>query len=457
MKIKSINPATHETLKTYPLLTAHQVGVKIELSQKVFQAWARTSYEERAELFNNLAEVLKKDKHKFARLITAEMGKIISASEAEIEKCIRNIEFYAKNSQTILLDEMVKTEASKSYVTFQPLGIIFAIMPWNYPFWQVIRFAAPALMAGNVALLKHASQTAGSSLALEEIFNRAGFPKGVFQSLLIKAEEAKTVIEDPRIKAVTLTGSSLAGSSVARIAGSKLKKTVLELGGSDPFIVLDDAKLEPASENAVTARLVASGQSCIAAKRFIVQDTVYDEFLKLFKNKLEQLVIGDPLDPKTQVGPLANKQGLDILKNQVDKSVKMGAKIVTGGKTIKGKGFYFEPTILTNITKDMPVYRQEVFGPVAIVLTFKEDGDALKISNDTDYGLGASVWTTDPSRAKWFIKRLQAGSVFINAIVKSDPRLPFGGIKNSGYGRELSSYGIKEFTNIKTVWMEGME
>ena len=453
-KMFSINPATEEVLAEFPVLTKNQLEEKIDLSASTFEQWKKVSFSIKKYLMKRASVILLKEKEKLARTITLEMGKTIRESLMEVEKCAVVCNYFAEQAENIVKKEIIKTEAKESYVRFDPIGIIFAIMPWNFPFWQVFRAAAPALMVGNTMLLKHASNVPQSSQLIEKIFLEAGFPKGSFQNLLIDTSMSKEVINHKYVRAVTLTGSEQAGSIVAATAGAAIKKTILELGGSDPFIILDDADIKKAAQMATSSRLIVTGQSCIAAKRFIVNKKVADEFLKEFKRLFEEKKVGDPLSLQTDVGSLSSKQILKTIEKQVDDSVKVGAKIVTGGKKMAGKGYFYLPTILINVTNNMPVYHEETFGPVAVVFVVKDDSEAIKIANDTKYGLGASVWTKSKKRSERFIEELESGSVFINSIVKSDPRLPFGGIKMSGYGRELSSYGLKEFVNIKTVVME---
>ena len=453
-KMFSINPATEEVLAEFPVLTKNQLEEKIDLSASTFEQWKKVSFSIKKYLMKRASVILLKEKEKLARTITLEMGKTIRESLMEVEKCAVVCNYFAEQAENIVKKEIIKTEAKESYIRFDPIGIIFAIMPWNFPFWQVFRAAAPALMVGNTMLLKHASNVPQSSQLIEKIFLEAGFPKGSFQNLLIDTSMSKEVINHKYVRAVTLTGSEQAGSIVAATAGAAIKKTILELGGSDPFIILDDADIKKAAQMATSSRLIVTGQSCIAAKRFIVNKKVADEFLKEFKRLFEEKKVGDPLSPQTDVGSLSSKQILKTIEKQVDDSVKVGAKIVTGGKKMAGKGYFYLPTILINVTNNMPVYHEETFGPVAVVFVVKDDSEAIKIANDTKYGLGASVWTKSKKRSERFIEELESGSVFINSIVKSDPRLPFGGIKMSGYGRELSSYGLKEFVNIKTVVME---
>jgi succinate-semialdehyde dehydrogenase/glutarate-semialdehyde dehydrogenase len=398
------------------------------------------------------AEILESEKEAFGRIMVTEMGKTLKSAMDEAAKSAWGCRYYAENAERFLADEVVATTASRSYVTFQPIGPVLAIMPWNFPFWQVFRFAAPALMAGNVGLLKHASNVPQCALAIEDIFRRAGFPEGVFQTLLIETAQVKTVIEDRRVAAVTLTGSNAAGSQVAATAGKAIKTSVLELGGSDPFIVMPGADLEAAVQTAVKARVVNNGQSCIAAKRFIVAEAVADEFERGFVAAMEGLVVGEPMDPDTDVGPLASEAQLDTIAGQVDRSVKAGARVLTGGRRLDRSGWYYAPTVLAGITPESPVYQEEVFGPVALLFRVAGMEEAIRLANDSPFGLGASVWTRSDAERARFIAEIQAGMVFVNAMVASDPRVPFGGVKESGYGRELSHYGIREFVNIKTVW-----
>jgi succinate-semialdehyde dehydrogenase/glutarate-semialdehyde dehydrogenase len=410
-------------------------------------------------MMQRAAEILENEKKEFARIMTLEMGKPIAGAEQEAEKCAWVCRYYAENAEKHLADEVIDTNATKSYVRFEPLGVVLAVMPWNFPFWQVFRFAAPALMAGNVGLLKHSSNVPQCAIAIEDIFLRAGFSEGAFQTLLITSDVVQSVIEDPRVAAVTLTGSEPAGRSVASIAGKQIKKTVLELGGSDPFIVMPSAELEVAATTAVKARTINNGQSCIAAKRFIVHAQVYDEFENRFVAAMKALRIGDPMDSATDIGPLATEQILKDLEEQVQVSVAAGAKILTGGQKFKAGGDlalgnFFEPTVLADIPKGSPASCEEMFGPVASLFRVSNIDEAIELANDVSFGLGSAAWTNDESEIKRFINELEAGSVFINGMVASDPRLPFGGVKNSGYGRELSYFGIREFVNIKTVWIK---
>jgi succinate-semialdehyde dehydrogenase/glutarate-semialdehyde dehydrogenase len=459
MAIASINPATGETLKTFEPLSHQQLDEKLRRAQETFQTYQRTSFAERAPLMSRAAEILESEKNDFARLMTIEMGKPISAAGQEVEKCAWVCRYYAENAEMHLADQIVETNATKSYVHFQALGVVLAVMPWNFPFWQVFRFAAPGLMAGNVGLLKHSSNVPQCALAIEDIFLRAGFPEGAFQTLLIGSDMVQRVLEDPRVAAATLTGSERAGRSVASIAGKQIKKTVLELGGSDPFIVMPSADLDSAIVTAVKARTINNGQSCIAAKRFIVHTQIYDEFEKRFVEAMKKLRLGDPMNESTDIGPLATEQILKDLEEQVQVTVAAGAKILTGGRKFKAdgdlaRGNFYEPTVLVDIPKGSPAYQDEIFGPVASLFRAGNIDEAIELANATPFGLGSAGWTNDESEIKRFIDELQAGSVFINGMVASDPRLPFGGVKHSGYGRELGEFGIREFVNIKTVWIK---
>jgi succinate-semialdehyde dehydrogenase/glutarate-semialdehyde dehydrogenase len=401
------------------------------------------------------AGVLRDEKENYSRLMTEEMGKPINQSRAEVEKCAWVCEYYAENAKRFLLDEMIRTDASKSFVTFQPLGVVLAVMPWNFPFWQVFRFAAPGLMAGNGGILKHASNVSGCALAIQDVFSKAGFPENIFRAILLPSSKMESVIKNEKIKAVTLTGSVPAGKSVAKTAGSVLKKTVMELGGSDPYIILEDADLELAADTCVTSRLINGGQSCIAAKRFIVVESVYDEFEKLFIEKMKLKKIGNPFEEQNDLGPQASVKLRDELHNQVKKSIEMGGKLVLGGEIPIVEGAFYPPTVLSKVTKGMPAYDEELFGPVAALIKVKDENEAVKIANDTIFGLGAAVFTSDKIRGEKIAReKLNAGCCFVNDFVKSDPRLPFGGIKESGYGRELSIFGIREFVNIKTVYVK---
>ncbi len=453
MPIASINPATGEKLKDFSAFDDSEIEKRLSRAEKAFRKYRGTTFTERSELMHATAELLFQEKEKFAEIITLEMGKLFRDSVAEIEKCARGCRFYAENGERFLEDEVAQTDAAKSYVEYQPLGPVLAIMPWNFPFWQVFRFAAPALMAGNIGLLKHASNVPQCALAIEEIFCRAGFDDGVFQTLLIEPEQVEKVIVDPRVKAVTLTGSEKAGSAVASTAAREIKKSVLELGGSDAFIVMPSADFESALGTAVKARIINTGQSCIAAKRFMIADQIYDKFLNQFVARMRALKVGDPMDPATDIGPLATEQILRGVHDQVQKTIAAGAKLLTGGNRIHGPGFFYEPTVLVDVPKESPAYREEVFGPVAAIFRVRDAHNAIELANDTTFGLGSSAWTNDREEQKLFASELDTGMVFINAMVASDPRLPFGGVKRSGFGRELGAAGIREFTNTKTIWI----
>lgn len=451
MAIASVNPATGEVLRTFEPLSDREIDEKLHKAAETFRTYRHTSFAERSRMMMRVAEILDQEKEAFGRLMTTEMGKTLKSAVDEAIKAAWGCSYYAETAEKWLADEIVQTNAKKSYVHYEPIGPVLAVMPWNFPFWQVFRFAAPALMAGNVGLLKHASNVPQCALAIEEIFHRAGFPEGVFQTLLIGSEKVQRVIDDPRVRAVTLTGSEPAGRQVAGEAGKQIKKTVLELGGSDPFIVMPTADLDAAIATAVKARTINNGQSCIAAKRFVVADAVYDEFERRFAEGMASLNIGDPMNPSTDVGPLANQQLVKDLQAQVQSLVGAGARVVIGGKPLDRPGNFYAPTVLTNINTSVPSAREELFGPVAMLFRARDLDDAIRIANDSPFGLGASAWTSNESERQRFIDELEAGQVFINGMVASDPRLPFGGVKNSGYGRELSGYGIREFTNIKTV------
>jgi succinate-semialdehyde dehydrogenase / glutarate-semialdehyde dehydrogenase len=453
MAIASINPATGEKLKEFGPFDDSEIEKRLSRAEKAFGKYRLTSFAERSEFLEAVAELLFQEKKKFAEIITLEMGKLFRDSLAEIEKCARGCRFYAENGERFLEDEAAQTDAAESYVQYQPLGPVLAIMPWNFPFWQVFRFAGPALMAGNVGLLKHASNVPQCALVIEEIFCRAGFDDGVFQTLLIEPEQVEKVIVDPRVKAVTLTGSEKAGSAVASTAAREIKKSVLELGGSDVFVVMPSADFERALSTAVKARTINTGQSCIAAKRFMIADQIYDEFLDQFVARMRELKVGDPMDPATKIGPLATEQILQGVHDQAQKSIAAGAKLLTGGNRINGPGFFYEPTVLVDVPRESPAYREEVFGPVASIFRVRDAVDAVRLANDTTFGLAASAWTNDPEEQKLFVSDLDTGMVFINAMVASDPRLPFGGVKRSGFGRELGVAGIREFTNTKTIWI----
>ncbi len=454
MSIASINPATGETLKTFEALTESQIDENLQRAADTFRVYRETSFAERAAMMTRAAEILETEKNDFARTMTIEMGKPIKGAVGEAEKCAWVCRYYAEHAEHHLADEIIETDATKSYVKFQPIGPVLAVMPWNFPFWQVFRFAAPALMAGNVGLLKHASNVPQCALAIEDIFRRAGFPAGAFQTLLVGSDAVEKILRDARVRAATLTGSEPAGRSVAAIAGSEVKTTVLELGGSDPFIVMPSANLEEAVTTAVKARTINNGQSCIAAKRFIVTKEIYAEFEKRFVAQMKALKVGDPLNEATAIGPLATAQILKDVDEQVKTSVAAGAILLTGGKRLQGAGNFYEPTVLANIPRNSPAFNEEVFGPVALLFSVDNIDEAIELANTTSFGLGAAAWTNDESERDRFIDNLEAGCVFINGMVASDPRLPFGGVKNSGYGRELGEFGIREFVNIKTVWIK---
>src|SRR5437763_2919269 len=453
MAIASINPATGELIKRFGAHTDAEIETTLDRAFSAFEKHRRSSLAERAAKLQHAAEILEKDCERFARIITAEMGKLLRGSIDEIEKCARGCRYYSEHGEKFLSEQIVSSDAGQSYVRYEPLGAVLAIMPWNFPFWQVFRFAAPALMAGNVGLLKHASNVPQCALAIEKICRDAGFDPGVFQTLLIENEAVEKIIRDPRVKAVTLTGSERAGSAVASAAGREVKKSVLELGGSDPFIVMPSAKLGDAVSTGVKSRMVNSGQSCIAAKRFIIADAIYDQYLVQFVERMKRLKLGDPREETTEVAPLSSEHILRGVDDQVQKSVAAGAKILCGGKRPAGLGYFYEPTVLAEIPKSAPAYREEVFGPVALFFRARDRNEAVAIANDSNFGLGASVWTNDAAEQEFFSHELQSGMVFVNAMVASDPRVPFGGIKRSGYGRELGAEGIREFTNVKTVWI----
>lgn len=451
MSIASINPTTGETLREFTPITSAEIERKLAAADRAFQQHRRTSFAERAQHMNAAADLLETGKDSLARTITLEMGKLLSASVEEIVKCARGCRFYAENAERLLADQAVEADARRSFIRYQPMGAVLAVMPWNFPFWQVFRFAAPALMAGNVGLLKHAANVPQCALAIEDIFRRAGFAEGVFQTLLIETEQTRAVIEDPRVKAVTLTGSERAGSAVASAAARLIKKSVLELGGSDPFIVMPSADLEASVNIGVKARTINTGQSCIAAKRFIIANEIYDAFLAEFVRRMRALKVGDPLDPATEIGPLASEQILRGVDAQVKTSVAAGAAFLCGGKRIERAGFFYEPTVLADIPPDSPAAREEIFGPVAAVFRVHDAAEAIAVANNTVFGLGASAWTNDAIEQKLFASEIESGMVFINGMVASDPRLPFGGVKHSGFGRELGAEGIREFMNVKTV------
>ncbi|GAB3811002.1 NAD-dependent succinate-semialdehyde dehydrogenase [Pontibacter rugosus] len=454
MAIETLNPATGELIKKFEAHTAEEVKHKIDLAEEAFQSWRNSSFEERAKHMEKQADILENEAEKYGRIISLEMGKPLKSAIAEVKKCATVCRYYAENAASFMADEEIASGASRSLISYEPLGVVLAIMPWNFPFWQVYRFLAPALMAGNVGLLKHASNVPQCALAIEEIVRHAGFPDNVFQSLLIGSKEVDAVIGHPHVKAVTLTGSELAGSKVAEKAGQEIKKTVLELGGSDAFIVLDDADLEQAAEMAVKSRMVNTGQSCIAAKRFIVVESIADDFLQRFKQKMQALKTGNPLEEDIDYGPMARKDLAEELEKQVQDSVKHGAEIVLDGGREGNSNAYFKPMILKNVKPGMPAYEEEMFGPVAAVMIVKDEEEAIRVANDSRYGLGGAVWTKDRARGLRVAKRVETGAMFVNAMVASSPEMPFGGIKKSGYGRELSYLGIREFVNQKSIWID---
>ena len=453
MAIASINPVTGEVLKTFEPLTDQELEFKLALADRTFATYKHTSFTDRAQWLKRAADLLEARKTEYAIIITLEMGKTLKSAIAEVEKCANLCRFYAEQAPIYLADTPAQTDASRTLIRYQPLGIILAVMPWNFPFWQVFRFAVPALMAGNVGLLKHASNVPQCALAIAEVFLLAGVPEGAFQTLLIGADRVANLMADPRVKAATLTGSEPAGQSLAAIAGHHLKKVVLELGGSDPFIVLKSADLELAVSTAVTARVMNNGQTCIAAKRFIIEEAIADQFIEKFVEKFRALKVGDPMQSDTDVGPLATPQILAELDLQVKASVDAGARVLVGGYRIKQEGNFYAPTILADIPLGAPPYQEEFFGPVASVFRVKDLDEAIALANSTSFGLGASVWTNDQQEIEQAIEQVEAGAVFVNGMVKSDPRIPFGGIKRSGYGRELGVEGIREFVNIKTIWI----
>ena len=455
MPIATVNPSTGLTVRTFKPISDSELDARLQCAAETYRRYRRTPLAERTRMLLRAAEILEAEKEKLGELMVLEMGKTLKAAVEEAVKCAWGCRYYAENAERFLADDVVETNASRSCVVYQPIGPILAVMPWNFPFWQVFRFAAPALAAGNVGLLKHASNVPQCALAIEDIFRRAGFPEGCFQTLLIDTDRVKVVIEDPRVAAVTLTGSTAAGSQVAAAAGKQIKKSVLELGGSDPFIVMPSADLQAAVRTAIRARMINNGQSCIAAKRFIVAESIADDFEHRLVAGIKSLVVGDPMDSATDVGPLANASQVKTLTDQVARSVDAGARLLIGGRPIDRPGFYFAPGVLTDITRESPAYHDEIFGPIALLFRARDIEEAIGVANDSPFGLGASAWTQDERERDRFIADLEAGMVFINAMVASDPRLPFGGVKQSGYGRELSVQGIREFVNIKTVWIDG--
>src|SRR6202167_1084950 len=452
MAIATVNPATGEVLKTFEPLTAAQIEEKLQRAASAFAQHRRTSFADRASKMLRAAEILEKEKDECAHLMTLEMGKPLKAAVAEALKCATGCRYYAEHAEKFLTDEIVETGAKRSFIRYLPIGPILAIMPWNFPFWQVFRFAAPALMAGNVGLLKHSSNVPQCALAIEDILRRAGFPDGAFQTLLIGAAQTASVLADDRVAAATLTGSEPAGRAVAAQCGDLVKKTVLELGGSDPFIVMPSADFDAAVSTAVKARTINNGQSCIAAKRFILADGIYDEFERRFVETMSALKVGDPIAADTDVGPLATSAIREELHAQVQRAVGAGARLLLGGRMTDGPGSFYEPTVLAGVPRQSDIFREELFGPVAMLFRVRDTAAAIELANDSPFGLGSSVWTRDAAEQSQFIDEIQAGSVFVNSMVASDPRLPFGGVKRSGYGRELGVFGIREFVNIKTVW-----
>ena len=454
MSIQSINPVNNEVIKQFEEATDEDIKHSLEAAEEAYQGWKDTSFKERAKVMNKAADVMEDDIEHYAYLMTLEMGKVKREARAEIQKCAKCCRYYAEHAESFLKNEPLPVEEGEAYIAYDPIGPVLAIMPWNFPFWQVFRFAAPNLMAGNVGILKHASSVPQVSMAIEEIFLKAGMPDNVFKSLLVSSSKVNMMIDHPAIKAVTLTGSEGAGSKVSERAGKNLKKAVMELGGSDPFVVLEDADLEVASDIAIKSRLINFGQSCIAAKRFIVVKKVYNEFLELFRNKMAALKIGDPTDDEMDYGPMAREDLARDLLEQVQAGVKKGAKVVLGGDRPKGEGAFFNPTILTDVKPNNPVYDDELFGPVAMVFNVKNEKEAIKLANDTRYGLGGSVWTADRDRGQYVARQINSGAVYVNKMMASDPAVPFGGVKKSGFGRELSYLGIREFMNQKTIWVE---
>jgi succinate-semialdehyde dehydrogenase / glutarate-semialdehyde dehydrogenase len=454
MAIASINPATGQLLQTFDSLSDSQIDQRLERAAVAFSKYRTVPFRERARMMTRAAEILESEKETLARIMTLEMGKPVRAAVEEAVKCAWACRYYAENGERFLADEIVETTASRSYIQYQPLGPVLAVMPWNYPFWQVMRFVAPALMAGNVGLLKHASNVPQCALSIEDIVRRAGFPEGVFQTLLISSHKVDGILNDPRVVAATLTGSEEAGKQVGIGAAKRIKKVVLELGGSDPFIVMPSANLKEAVATGVKARIGNNGQSCISAKRFILANPIADEFERLFVQKMEALRIGDPLDESTELGPLATADGVTSLDADVQKTIALGARVLTGAKRLERAGNFYAPTVLADIPLDSPAYREELFGPVASMFRAKDLDDAIRIANDSRFGLGASAWTNDANERERLVNEIDAGMVFINRMVASDPRLPFGGVKYSGHGRELGVHGIREFTNTKTVWIQ---
>ncbi|WP_455448645.1 NAD-dependent succinate-semialdehyde dehydrogenase [Natrinema thermotolerans] len=455
MSIESTNPATGDVVDSFEATSDEEREARLERATETFAEWSETPIETRQRLLARAADVLRKNTDEYAELMTEEMGKPIRQARDEVAKCAWVCDYYAQNAAQHLQDEVIAgDESARTVVAYQPLGPVLAIMPWNFPFWQVFRFAAPNLAAGNVGLLKHASNVPGCARAIEDVFDQAGFPDGAFTSLLIDSSEIDAVIEDDRIRAVTITGSDAAGRAVAETAGSQLKKSVLELGGSDPFVVLEDAPMDEAVETAVQARLINNGQSCIAAKRFVVVDDVYDEFVDRFIDEMAAQTVGDPMDEATDLGPQARPDLMEELHEQVAETVEQGGELELGGEPMDRDGAYYPPTVITDVPENTPADREELFGPVASVFRVPDEDAAIEKANDTRFGLGASVWTEDLERGERVARQFESGLAFVNELVKSDPRLPFGGVKDSGYGRELAEHGITEFVNTKTIWVQ---
>ena len=457
MAISTVNPATGEEIKTFDALGDQEIDQKLQLAAETFREYRKTSFTDRSRWLMRAAEILEEEAEELGRIMTLEMGKTFASAIGEANKCARGCRYYAENAEAMLADEQIKMEGARTFVRYQPIGPVLAVMPWNFPFWQVFRFAAPALMAGNVGLLKHASNVPQCALAIEDIIRRAGFPEGAFQTLLISSGQVQAVIDDPRVRAATLTGSEPAGRQVASEAGGNIKKTVLELGGSDPFIVMPSADLEKAVGTAVTSRTLNNGQSCINAKRIILHEEIADEFTRRYVDGMASLEVGDPMNENTDMGPLATSQILEDVSGQVDKSIEAGARVLTGGKKGDGPGNFYPPTVLADIPKDSPAYREEIFGPVASLFRVRDIDEAIALANDSDFGLSSSAWTNDSAEQDRFIDEIEAGMTYINRMTESTPEIPFGGAKNSGYGRELSHFGIHEFMNPKTVWVDASE
>ncbi|MFQ5962774.1 MAG: NAD-dependent succinate-semialdehyde dehydrogenase [Candidatus Scalinduaceae bacterium] len=451
MTVTTINPATEEVIKDYSLMSRKEVMVILDYVHKAFVGWKTLPVQQRASYFAKVARVLRNNKEKYAQLITQEMGKPVTEARAEIEKCVWTAEIYAENGERWLQEQVLKADGKEHRVVYQPLGVIFSIMPWNFPFWQAFRFGIPTLLAGNASLLKHASNVTGCALAIEDVFKEAGFPENVFRTVIADHDSVAEIVASNHIAGVSLTGSTSAGKRIGELAGKNLKKVVLELGGSDPFIVLEDADLDKTAEQATVGRFLNCGQSCVAAKRFIVVESVAEDFARKFAKDVKQKVLGNPVEESTRLGPLVSKKAVEQIEDQVNDAVDKGATILTGGKRAKDKGYFYEPTILVNTTKEMKVVKEEVFGPVAPIIVVADEEDAVKVANATEFGLGGSVWTKDIERGKRIARQLECGCAFVNSFVKSDPRIPFGGIKKSGIGRELSKYGLREFVNVKAI------